>query len=98
MIRTRARSIRAIRKRVVPTLPATRVRSAAAPQSKRGPLLSSNFHFFKGRFWRSQRRGKPRSQVLGEGVDFLGVEHLVIALEQAGNGGPMNLHLGAADS
>src|SRR5206468_2352093 len=32
----------------------------------------------------------------GEAVDLLGVEHLVVALEQAGDGRPVDLHLGAA--
>src|SRR5262245_6033417 len=39
-----------------------------------------------------------RSEGLGQGVNFLRVEHLVVALEQPGNGGPVDLHLCAADA
>src|SRR6516225_5881356 len=38
------------------------------------------------------------SEVLRQGINLLGVEELVVALEKAGNGRPVDLHLRVADA
>src|SRR5262245_24453433 len=57
------------------------------------PLLSDLFVSRPITFWNA-----PWSERLREGVNLLGVEDLLVALEQAGDGGAVNLHLRPADT